>query len=98
MKQLNILLADIAHLLNLAITKQGAIEKGYDYYLELEYNSNYGGYRLVNVNITNGGHRGTFNESTSCPRRSLKVMTAYLEGIYNGIKTLKTDSYLKVIQ
>lgn len=81
MKQLNILLADIAHLLNLAITKQGAIEKGYDYYLELEYNSNYGGYR------------GAFNESASCSRRSLKVMEAYLNGIYNGVKTLKTDSY-----
>lgn len=89
MKQLNILLADITHLLNLAITKQGAIEKGYDYYLELEYNSNYGGYRLVNVNITNGGHRGAFGESSTCSRRSLKVMEAYLNGIYNGAKSAR---------
>lgn len=89
MKNLQILLANIAHLLDLAITKQGAIDKGYDYYLE--YNSNYGGYRLVNVNITNGGHRGAFGESSACARRSLKVMTAYLEGVYNGAKSAQKD-------
>lgn len=93
MKNLQLILADIAHLTGLAITKQGAIEKGFDYYLELEYASHYGGYRLINVNITNGGHRGAFGESASCSRRSLKVMTAYLDGIYNGIKTIKTDNY-----
>lgn len=91
MKNLQLILADIAHLTGLAITKQGAIDKGFDYYLELEYNSNYGGYRLTNVNITNGGHRGAFNESAACSRRSLKVMTAYLEGVYNGVKLAQKD-------
>lgn len=89
MKNLNIILENIAHLLNLATSKEEAIEKGYDYYLELEYNSHYGGYRLNNVNITNGGHRGAFGESSTCSRRSLKVMEAYLNGIYNGAKSAK---------
>jgi hypothetical protein len=91
MKNLNIIIENIAHLLNLATTKEEAIEKGYDYYLELEYASCYGGYRLNNVNTTNGGHIGAFGESSACSRRSLKEMTAYLNGVYNGAKSAKKE-------
>lgn len=86
MKNLNIILENIAHLLTLATTKEEAIEKGYDYYLALEYASHYGGYRLVYIDIVNGSHRGAFGESSICSRRSLKEMTAYLNGVYNGAK------------
>lgn len=87
MKNLNILLKDIAELSNMSTTKEDSIKRGLDYYLELEYSSAYGGYRLVNVSIVNGSHRGAFGESSICPRRSLKAMTAYLEGVLAGIKT-----------
>lgn len=89
MKRLNIIIENIAYLLNLTTSKEEAIEKGHDYYLTLEYASHYGGYRLVNVNITNGGHRGAFGEGSACSRRPLKVMEAYLNGIYNGAKSAK---------
>ena len=89
MKNLNIIVKDIASLLNLATSKSESIEKGFTHYIELEYNSNYGGYRLNSVNNQHGGHSGVFGESASCPRRSLKVMEAYLNGLYNGIKATK---------
>jgi len=85
MKHLNIILKDIATKLNLATSKDEAIQKGLDIYLQLEYARHYGGYRLVNVMVKNGGHLGAFGESSACSRKSKKEMTNYLEGLYSGI-------------
>ena len=85
MKKLNTILEEIATKLDLATNKQDAINKGQDRYLYLEYASHYGGYRLVNVSVKNGGHYGAFGESSTCTRMPLKQMEAYL----NGIKTKK---------
>jgi hypothetical protein len=89
MKKLRLILKDICNALNLPYGYDDAISKNAEMYLELEYSSHYGGYRLVNVGIKNGGHYGAFGESSACSRRSLKDMTSYLEGIYNGIQATK---------
>ena len=85
MKHLNIILKDIETKLNLATSKEEAINKGLEMFLYLEYARHYGGYRLVNVLVKNGGHCNAFGESCSGSRKSNKEMTNYLEGLYNGI-------------
>ena len=91
MKTLQSILNDIASKLNLATTEQQAIEMGLTHYLELDYNSYYGGYRLINVSVESGGHCGAFGESSACNRSSKKVFEAYLSGIYNGIIAAKNN-------
>jgi hypothetical protein len=85
MKKLNLILVKIANKLDLATNEKEAISKGQTRYLELEYSSFYGGYRLVNVGVENGAHYGAFNESSCVARRSNKKMEAYLSGILTGI-------------
>ena len=89
MKNLNIILTLIAKKLNLTTNKQEALSNNQLRFLELDFNSNYGGYRLVMVDVKNGGHSGAFGESSACPRKSLKEMTAYLEGILIGVSQIK---------
>lgn len=94
MKQLNQILELIASELNLATNKKQAIELNLHYYLNLDYNSVYGGYRLINVAVDGGGHFGAFGGSScdgsSCDaRRTKKEMESYLEGLYNGVKYLE---------
>jgi hypothetical protein len=92
MKKLKLILQDICKELNLPFGYDEAILKGSEMHLELEHSSHYGGYRFINVGIKNGGHYGAFGESSACERKSLKVMTNYLEGIYNGIKATKKQT------
>jgi len=48
-------------LINLLISDiEALIPAGKDYHYESDYNSSYGGYRLVKVNRFNGGHSGCF--------------------------------------
>jgi len=86
MKNLKLILLDICNALDLPTNKQDAINKGAEMYLDLEFSSHYGGYRLINVGVKNGAHYGAFGESSACARKSKKEMTSYLEGLYNGIK------------
>ncbi len=53
---------------------------GYDY--KIDYNSNYGGYRLENV--PNSAY--CFTKSSMCDRMSKKEFIAYLEGLIGGLK------------
>lgn len=87
MKNLKLILLDICKELNLPIGKEDAINKGAEMYLDLEFASHYGGYRLINVGVKNGAHYGAFGESSICARKSKKEMTSYLEGLYSGIKS-----------
>ncbi len=85
-KQINQLLKDISLITSKATSKEEAINKGQNRYLQIEHASHYGGYRLVNVNIETGGHSGAFGESSVVSRRSAKVMMGYLEGLLNGLQ------------
>ena len=89
MKNLNKILSEIAMLLNMATDKKTAIKKNLTKYLQLDYNSIYGGYRLVNVNVNGGGHSGAFGKSDCCARLSNKEMTLYLNGLLNGLEIQK---------
>jgi len=89
MKELNKILEQIAELSGLSMSKEAAIKNNQDRYLQLEYASIYGGYRLVNVLVKNGGHGGAFGESGSCARLSKKEMTVYLNGLLNGLAFTK---------
>lgn len=53
--------------------------------LQVDYNPHYGGYRLVTVNPTNGGHSGAFGKSSCCERQSCKVFNTYLDGLISGL-------------
>lgn len=92
MKQLKSILLDICNALNLPTNKDEAINKGFEMYLELEFASHYGGYRVVNVGVKNGAHYGAFGESSSCSRKSKKEMLNYLEGILYGIEYNKNKA------
>ena len=87
MKKLNILLSEIATVLNLATSKEGALKLGQTEFLKLDYSSIYGGYRVVNVNINSYAHGGALGCSDTCDRKGLKAMTSFLEGVLIGGKT-----------
>ena len=85
-KNIEQLIKTISILTNKATNKEEAINKEQKTYLHLEYSSHYGGYRLVNVRLEDGGHWGAFGESSAVNRRSAKAMISYLEGLINGIE------------
>ena len=87
MKKLNILLEQVATVLNLATSKEQALKLGQTEFLKLDYSSTYGGYRIVNVNINSYAHSGALGCSDTCERKSLKAMTSFLEGVLIGGKT-----------
>lgn len=82
----------IAEKANLATNKEQAIKMGLDKYLYLEYNSVYGGYRLVNVGINNGAHYGAFGgngcEANLKASNMLIKLRAINEGIVFGVNEL----------
>lgn len=86
MKNLNRLLNKICILTGEVMTYDDAISKDKEKYLYIEYASHYGGYRVVNIGVLNGGHYGAFNESSCVARKPLKQMTNYLEGILYGLE------------
>lgn len=88
-KHLEYLVQDIAALTNSATSEDEAKQKGLERYLCLEYNSVYGGYRLVSVSVTNGGHAGCFGMSSIEPRLRAKDMYSKLTGIIAGLEYTK---------
>ena len=54
--------------------------------LEIDFNSFYGGYRLVTVNKIGGGHGSAFNRSSCCERLSKKAFEQYLYGLIAGLE------------
>ena len=85
MKQVQNLVEQIASLKGYAISKDEAISKGLQSYIAVEYASHYGGYRVVMVDVSNGGHGGALGESSSCARRSKSKMIDFLQGYLNAL-------------
>ncbi len=79
------LLADLAGMTNQATSKEQAIEMGKDKYLFIEYASNYGGYRLVNVGIDKGTHYGAFNGNGCESRLKFNEMELKLRSLITGV-------------
>lgn len=52
---------------------------------EVDYNSNYGGYRLENKAEISGFY-GCFEKNACCDRMNKKEFIAYLEGLIGGLK------------
>lgn len=69
------------------VSKEEAIKAGKESYLYIEYAARYGGYRLVNVRVKNGGHFGAFGQTGTEARISAREMQdkiyTLLEGIHN---------------
>ena len=84
--ELELILNKIADKLNLPTTEKQAIELNQQMYLHLEFNSIYGGYRVVNFEIGTGRHYGAFGGSGSETRISKKLMLLKLNSILLGIE------------
>jgi hypothetical protein len=91
-KTLEALLVEIAQNTNQATSEAQAIEMGKDRYLQLEYASVYGGYRVVNVKVVNGGHSGAFGGNGCEARLSAKKMEINLRGVLEGTKAIALNS------
>lgn len=85
MKQVKLLVEQIANIKGYAISKDDALNKGLQSYIEVEYSNAYGGYRVVMVRVEGGGHFGALGESSICPRRSKSKMIAFLQGYLNAL-------------
>ena len=85
MKQVQYLVEQIASLKGLAISEDEAIAKGLQSYIAVEHASHYGGYRVIMVNVSNGGHGGALGESSACSRRTKSKMVDFLQGYLNAI-------------
>jgi hypothetical protein len=85
-KDLLIVLSKIATLENEAINRNEAIEKGKDKFYDLEYDKNYGGYRVVKVDINSYAHYGAFNGSGTESRISAREMLTKLQTILYNLK------------
>lgn len=70
---------------SLPMSKQQAIDEGKTQYCTFEYASNYGGYRLMMVNVEGGGHWGAFNESSMIPRVKAGEFYNKLNLMYNTL-------------
>jgi len=89
-KTLNEHLQEIAKQLNLATNRDEAAAKNLTHYLYLDHNSVYGGYRIVNVNIENGGRSGAFGGNGTEARINAKAMYMKLDSILNGVLAAQT--------
>jgi len=81
---LNALLADLAGMTNQATSKDTAVSMGKSHYLYIEYSSAYGGYRIVNVGVSNGSHAGAFGGNGCEPRLPFKQMELKLRSLIAG--------------
>lgn len=88
-KLLNNLLADLASITGQATTEDAAKLLGKSHYLQLEYNSIYGGYRLVNGAVQNGSHSGAFGGNGCEGRLSSKLMELKLRSLIYGVEYSK---------
>jgi len=75
----------IAKKTGLATNKEQAIKLGLDKYLYLEYNSVYGGYRLVNIQVGTGAHYGAFGGNGCEANLSASGMLIKLRAINEGL-------------
>jgi hypothetical protein len=57
--------------------------------LQIEYNSTYGGYRLITVNPENGGHSGAFGGNGCEPRLQKKYFEMKLRTIISTLESCK---------
>jgi len=85
-KTLESLLSEIANKTGKAISQEDAATLGTDRYLYLEYASVYGGWRIVNIGVSNGAHYGAFGGNGCEARVSAKRMFERLTGILDGLK------------
>ena len=85
MKEVKILVAKIAEIKGLATSEKQAIEMGLKHYLDAEYASCYGGYRICSVSVETGGHSGALGESSICARRTKSKMIVFLNGYLNDL-------------
>jgi hypothetical protein len=83
---LNELLSDLAQMTGQATSKEQANKLGRDKYLFMEYASVYGGYRIVNVGVSNGAHYGAFGGSGTEGRLTAKMMEVKLRSLIAGIR------------
>lgn len=69
-----------------ALSRSQATAENKGSFLWVDYAPIYGGYRLVMVNVSNGGHWGAF-QGNGCERRmKAQEFYSYLSGIYVGLK------------
>jgi len=80
------LLNDLAELTGQATSKEQAITMGKDSFLFIEYAAVYGGYRIINVNVTTGAHYGAFGNSGTEGRLKAPVMEVKLRALIEGVK------------
>ena len=95
-KRIENLIAEIAKTAGLSNNKKSAIELGQTSYLTYENNSVYGGYRLIMVNVINGGHSGAFDGNGCEARLKGPVFIVKLEGILAGLNTVKIKQSLTI--
>lgn len=82
------LLSEIGAKSNKATSHEQAKQMGVDKFLQLEYASCYGGWRVVNVGVANGAHYGAFGGNGCEARLSAAKMYEKLNGILAGIETV----------
>ena len=88
---LNNLLADLAGMTGQATSKEQALKLDKPHYLNIEYNSSYGGYRLINVNTQSGGHSGAFGDTGCEDRLNAKSMEVKLRSLITGLEYARTN-------
>ena len=84
--QLNNLIKDICDITGMSNNKEQAVEKGQDKYLALENATCYGGWRLINVAVSNGACYGAFNFGSTDARVKASEMATKLKGIIAGLE------------
>ncbi len=95
-KEISNTLQVLANRSGLALSKEEAIEKNQKEYLYLEYNSYYGGYRLVMVQINSGGHNNAFGISGMSKRLKASEIVIQIQGIIAGIEYQKNNEQISV--
>ncbi len=91
------LIADIAKLAGLSNSRQSATAANQTHYLTYENAAVYGGYRLIMVNVINGGHAGAFGGNGSEPRLKPSVFIVKLQGILAGLQTEKIVPTIDIV-
>lgn len=86
MKEIKRLVSEIAKIQNKPTSYNEAIEMNLSHYYDVEYSSQYGGYRIINVAVKNRSHQGTFEESSTVNRRTKNKMIDFLNGILVGLE------------
>ena len=86
---LNYLMKELGKLSGKCINRKEALDKGEKYFIHLEYNSMYGGYLLVEEDVTLGSIFSVFNINSMGPRLNYKTIVIQLKGLIEGMKYIK---------